>query len=94
MTRFVASPDFDPRIAEWLEDDPDHAPEQVLETVLAALPSIPQRRASRLPKWPTARTRSPNLGKATTVDLTIGGPFNNLSKPGAHVAVLNRGIGG
>jgi len=36
---------FDDRLADWLEDDPMQAPPQVLETVLAAVPSIPQRRA-------------------------------------------------
>jgi len=36
---------FDNRLADWLEDDPLEAPPQVLETVLAAMPSIPQRRA-------------------------------------------------
>lgn len=36
---------FDDRIAEWLEDDPTIAPGLVLETVLAAVPSISQRRA-------------------------------------------------
>ena len=48
-----ADPAFDPRIAEWLEDVPSRAPAQVLETVLAAFPSIPQRRSvlpgTRLP---------------------------------------------
>ena len=42
-------PDFEPRVADWLEADPDHAPAPVLSTVLAAFPSIPQRRASRVP---------------------------------------------
>lgn len=42
-------PIFDSRIADWLEDDPDHAPGLVLETVVAAVPSIPQRHALRLP---------------------------------------------
>jgi hypothetical protein len=50
---------FDDRIADWLEDDPTVAPTQVLDTVLAALPSIPQRRASapwaRLPFVPATR---------------------------------------
>jgi hypothetical protein len=36
---------FDDRLADWLEDDPLQAPPQVLQTVLAAVPSIPQRRA-------------------------------------------------
>ena len=34
---------FDDRIADWLEDDPLEAPARLLETVLAAAPSIPQR---------------------------------------------------
>ena len=42
MTR--TTPEFDQRIADWLEDDPNLAPGQVTATVLAALPSIRQRR--------------------------------------------------
>ncbi len=42
-------PGFDQRIADWLEDDPDSAPSNVLQTVLAAYPSIPQRRRWRYP---------------------------------------------
>ncbi len=49
MTTFDRDPLFDPRISDWLEADPDHAPEIVLETITAALPSIPQRRAWRAP---------------------------------------------
>jgi len=41
--------DFDQRIADWLDGDPDMAPRQALDTVLAAYPSIPQRRAWRGP---------------------------------------------
>jgi hypothetical protein len=46
---------FDDRIAEWLEDDPVDAPPQLLETVLAAAPSIQQRRSGvawRQPSMP------------------------------------------
>ena len=43
------TPDFDQRIADWLEDDPRQAPREALTTVLAAYPSIPQRRAWRAP---------------------------------------------
>jgi N-acetylneuraminic acid mutarotase len=53
MTRhhdLTPDPGFDPRVADWLEADPSVAPDPVLETVLAAFPSIPQRRASRLPR--------------------------------------------
>jgi hypothetical protein len=49
MSRGSMSPGFDQRIADWLEDDPDDAPDIVLATVLAAFPSIPQRRAMRVP---------------------------------------------
>jgi hypothetical protein len=42
-------PGFDHRIADWLEADPDRAPSEALDTILAALPSVPQRRAMRVP---------------------------------------------
>ena len=55
--------DFDQRIADWLEDDPNLAPSQVLETVLAAYPSIPQRRtvraAAEVPDHDHAHSASP-----------------------------------
>lgn len=44
-------PVFDQTLADWLEDGPADAPEQVLETVLAAFPSIPQRRAALRVPW-------------------------------------------
>ena len=40
-------PLFESRIADWLEDDPNDAPPHILETVVAALPSVPQRSARR-----------------------------------------------
>jgi hypothetical protein len=43
----VMTPEFDSRIADWLEDDPEKAPSIVLETVVGALPSMPQRRSWR-----------------------------------------------
>ena len=48
---------FDDRIAEWLEDDPTDAPPQVLETVLAAMPQISQRRSAplALPRFMASR---------------------------------------
>ena len=39
------APLFDSRVADWLEEDPDLAPREALEVVLAAFPSIKQRRA-------------------------------------------------
>ena len=48
MTR-LTDPGFDPRIADWLEADPNVAPPDLLMVVESALPSIPQRRAWSLP---------------------------------------------
>ena len=79
---------FDPRIADWLEDDPNTAPDQALDIVLAAFPSIRQRHASRLP-W---RTRPMNaLARmavaAVVIALAIGGAVYVLAPP-------NGGVGG
>ena len=49
MTR--STPEFDQRIADWLEADPAAAPADVLSTVVAALPSIPQARRGFLAPW-------------------------------------------
>jgi hypothetical protein len=54
---------FDPRIADWLEGDPNEAPDQVLQIVLAAFPSIRQRHGWPLP-W-----RAPNMNGMTRVAL-------------------------
>ena len=55
---------FDPRVAEWLEDDPNTAPDQALDVVLAAFPSIKQRHAARVP-W-----RYPDMTTPVRVGLT------------------------
>ena len=76
---------FDPRIADWLEDDPNTAPDQALEIVLAALPSIKQRHASRLP-WRFTMTTLPRLaiGAAAIVVVVLAGAF--LLRPPASGA--------
>ncbi|HZT10593.1 MAG TPA: hypothetical protein VFB09_06140 [Actinomycetota bacterium] len=51
---------FDDRLHDWFEEGPTDAPGQVLDTVLAAVPSIPQRRAS----WRVPRRISPMFGFA------------------------------
>ena len=61
---------FDDRIAEWLEDDPLQAPPQVLQTVLAALPSVPQRRAG-LAWLPAALPRAWQLAAAVVLVLAV-----------------------
>lgn len=44
-------PTFEDRLAEWLEDAPADAPDVVIKTVLAAFPSIPQRRGALRVPW-------------------------------------------
>jgi hypothetical protein len=89
MSRSSTTPEFDHRIADWLEDDPDDAPESVLATVLAAFPSIPQRRASRVP-WrnlPMTQTSRLLAGAAAIVVVFVGGVL--LLRPGP-----DSGVGG
>lgn len=50
MTNRDPDPLFDARIADWLEADPNVAPSATLQTVLAAAPSISQRRRLRVPR--------------------------------------------
>lgn len=54
---------FDDRLHDWFEDGPTDAPSQVLDTVLAAVPSIPQRRA----RWRVPRSIPPIFGVARAV---------------------------
>lgn len=82
MTR-SDEPLFDPRIANWLEEDPYGAPDRALDVVLAAFPSIKQRRAWRVP-W-----RVPNMNgmtryavaAAAVVAVAVGGLFILNSGP-------------
>lgn len=90
---------FDSRIADWLEADPNTAPDQALEVVMAAIPSIRQRRRGLfgLGGWRTNQmTGSLKLvmGAAAALVVAIGGlyflaPLNapGLGGPVASVAV-------
>ena len=60
MTR---PPTFEDRLDGWLEEGPTDAPGPVLDTVLAAFPSIPQRRGAWGIPWRT----TPMLGFARAV---------------------------
>ena len=68
----LPEPGFDPRIADWLEADPDFAPAEVLRTVLTAFPSIPQRRASRLPWRFPPMTTFAKVAVAAVVVIAVG----------------------
>jgi len=85
MTRRDLSPEFDLRIADWLEDDPDDAPEAVLDTVLAAFPSIPQRRASRVPWRFVTMNRFAQLGAAAAIAIVLVGGAVLVLRPGGNV---------
>jgi hypothetical protein len=67
MTRLFDDPDFEPGVAAWLEEDPNIAPPAVLDTVLAAFPSIPQRRASRVPWRLQTMNRFALMGAAAAI---------------------------
>ena len=72
MSRTFMDHDFEPRVADWLEADPDLAPPEVLATVRAAFPSIPQRRASRLPRRFQTMNRFALLGTAAAIVAVVG----------------------
>ena len=73
MTRYIdPDPDFDPRVADWFASDPDAAPAQVLEMVLASVPSIPQRRALRVPRRLAPMSRFAYLAAAVVIAAGIG----------------------
>jgi len=61
-TSYRRDPGFDARIADWLEDDLDRAPARILQTVLTAAPSIPQRHPLRVSRRPAPVSRFVILG--------------------------------
>ena len=67
------TPEFDQRIADWLELDPRLAPPSVLSTVVAALPSIPQARRGLLAPWRlTEMTNSMRAAAAIAIVAIVG----------------------
>jgi hypothetical protein len=87
MTRPI-DPLFDPRLADWLEEDESTAPEQALETVLTSFPSIKQRRALRVPWRTTSMSSTLRLGLAAAVVVaaTLGGIYFLGLRPSSSVA--------
>lgn len=83
-------PGFDPRIAGWLEDKPATAPADVVETVLAAIPYVSQRRVAKGFPWRYLRMTSPirlAAGLVTALALAFGS-FIVLNGPhGSNVGV-------
>jgi hypothetical protein len=79
-----ADPLFDPRLADWLEGDPYRAPDTTLEVVLAAFPSIKQRRAWRVPWRFPHMSNALKLGGASAaiVIAVLGGSWLINAQPG------------
>ena len=65
-----STPEFDQRVADWLEADPSAAPADVLSTVVAALPSIPQARRGLLA--PRRFTQMTNVMRAAAAVAIVG----------------------
>jgi hypothetical protein len=81
-------PLFDSRIADWLEDDPHTAPNQALDVVLAAFPSIKQRRALRVPWGYTDVSTSFKLAfAAAAIVLAVVGSAYLIGRPPAEPGV-------
>ena len=82
---------FDDRLSDWLEDGPVDAPDRVLDTILAAFPSIPQRRAASRVRWtfPQMNGYTRALAAiAAVIAIAIGGLI--LTKPsGSNVGGPN-----
>ena len=83
MTQFHApDPGFDPRVADWLEGYPDQAPSQILESVLGAVSSVPQRRTLRR-SWrlaPVGRVAYLGAAIAVAVGTVVAG--SQILRPG------------
>lgn len=80
-----STPEFDQRIADWLEADPTAAPADVLSTVVAALPSIPQARRGLLAPWRFTQMTNfmrATAGVAIVAIVGVGVLALNLGKPG------------
>jgi hypothetical protein len=80
MTRIT--PEFDQRIADWLEDDPGPAPRQVETTILAGLPSIRQRRNG----WFRAGGRTLDMPNS----MRLAAAIVIVAVAGAALTLLNR----
>lgn len=81
-----STPEFDQRIADWLEADPIAAPPDVLTTVVAAIPSIPQARRGLLAPWRFTRMTNlarPAAGVAIFAIVGVGILAFNSRSPGA-----------
>ena len=89
MSRGSMNPGFDQRIADWLEDDPDDAPDAVLTTVLAAFPSIPQRRPAGVARRFQTMSLSARLLAAAIALAVVAAGGLLLFRPGGSNVATN-----
>lgn len=71
-------PRFEQQLSDWLADGPVDAPDTILDTVLAAFPSIPQRRGALRVPWRTPSTNGYSrlvVGLAAVVAIAAGALF-------------------
>ena len=78
---------FEDDLTDWLEEGPTDAPDRVLETILAAFPSIPQRRVAWRVPW---RFQPMNgfarwVAGVAAVIITVGGLVLLNQSPSASV---------
>ena len=75
-------PTFDQLLADWIEDGPTDAPDRVLETVIAAIPSIPQRRsAMRFSRGFSAMPLPSRLAAVAVIGVVVVGAALFLTRP-------------
>jgi len=71
-------PEFEQRLSAWLEDGPVDAPDGTLANILAAIPSLSQRRAAVRVPWRTSSMSGPLralIGIAAVVAIAAGALF-------------------
>lgn len=75
-----SDPGFDQRLADWLEEDPVHAPPETSSVVLAAFPSIPQRRSWRR-SWRFLTMRPFTIASVATASIVLASLGGAVIRP-------------
>ena len=81
-------PEFEQQVTAFLEDGPVHAPDGTLANILAAIPSLSQRRAAVRGPWRTSSMSGPFralIGVAAVVAIAAGALFVLVSRQPGNV---------
>jgi hypothetical protein len=80
------TPVFEDDLNDWLEDGPTDAPQRVVDTVLAAFPSIPQRRVVSRAPWrlPLFAGYAPALAWIAAVAVVAIGGTLLINRPSSN----------